>query len=443
MMDSELLQKLQRSNSKKGSYDTYLRRGFFLIAIVFIPLIFWVTFAPIQGAVIASGKLVVGGDTKIIQHELGGTISEILVEDGEFVSTDDILVRLDSTILDANKQIVLKRLNEAKALSARLKAERDGRSSINWSTVFSRSEQIQKNKSIISDQNRLFDTRYKAKQGQKDQMEKQISQYNEQILGLIDQISSKERQGLLVSEELGGLLELQEVGLVSKNRVLSLQRQQEVITGEIAKFESEILRIRANISEIEIQILQVKRNSQESVLIDLRDVLSEINDLEQQLISADDKIQRVDLKAPVSGQVHNLQFSTVGGVVSPADIVLEIIPTDVNLEIESKILPDSIGQIYIGQKTTVRFLAFNQRTSPELTGFVSRISGDTLQDEASGISYYNVTIELKGNELAALGDVELVPGMPVESFMQTEERTVLDYLLQPLTDQLARSFKEQ
>ena len=428
---------------KKLAYDNYLIIGFGLISALIVGFFLWSVIAPIQGAVIAPGTVVVEGKPKTLQHLDGGIVGEILVVDGDKVNVGDVVMRLDPTELNANRDLLRLRLNEAKALSARLIAERDDESGISWDRIFPPEVRTSSLESIIQDQEKLFNTRRRAYLGQLEQLQKRQQQAREQIQGLQSQSEANQQQLEIIVRELTGLRELLKDGYVSQSRILTLEREQAGLNGEIARIAADIAQIKTSISETEIEILQVTRARNEGALTELRIKESEINDLQQQLISATDQAGRVDILAPVSGRVHNMNVTTVGGVVTPAGPIMDIIPDTARLIIETQVEPMYVDQIYIGQPTTVRLSAFNLRTTPELNGEVSSISANTTIDETTGISFYTVKIELSPKEIARLNGLVLVPGMPAEAFMQTDERTVMNYLLKPATDQLNRAFREE
>jgi len=418
---------------EKVAYDNYIRVGFCMILAMIVGFFLWSTLA----------RVVVEGKPKTLQHLDGGIVGEILVRDGDKVSAGDVLMRLDPTSLNANRDLLQKRLDEAKALRARLAAERDGKFSIPWETIFPAAQRQPNLTMIIKDQTQLFKTRRSASQGQLEQLRKRLQQSDEQIVGLSSQVKANQSQLGIILKELTSLRELFKDGFVSQTRILTLEREQAGLSGQIAGLQAEIARTKTAIGETEIEILQVTRSIQEAVLTELRVKESEISDLQEQLISASDQVGRVDVIAPVSGRVHNMSVTTLGGVISPANPIMDIIPDTVRLIVESQVEPMYVDQIYSGQDTTVRLSAFNQRTTPELNGQVKSISPNTSVDPVTGFPFYTVKIEIPTDELSRLNGLTLVPGMPAEAFMQTDKRTVMNYLLKPATDQLSRAFREE
>lgn len=433
----------QTDKQDKPAYDKYLLTGFALIFALVTGFVLWAALAPIQGAVIAPGTVVVEGKPKTLQHLDGGIVGEIFVRDGDKVKAGDVLLRLDSTSLNANRDLLQKRLDAAKAFGARLIAERDGKARIPWGTIFPEGNHKSELSMIIDDQTQLFDTRRSASQGQLAQLQKRLQQSQEQIVGFQSQADANQSQLGIISKELQGLRELFADGYVSQTRILTLEREEAALSGEIAGLQAEIARTKTVIGETEIEILQVTRSTKEEVLMELRTKESEISDLEEQLISASDQAGRVDVVAPVSGTIHNMAVTTIGGVVTPANPLMDIIPDTDRLIVESQVEPMHVDQIFPGQETTVRLSAFNQRTTPELNGIVKSVSANTMIDEVTSLPFYKVRIEIPTDELARLKGLTLVPGMPAEAFMQTDKRTVINYLLKPATDQLTRAFREE
>lgn len=424
-------------------FDRYVKVGFAIVLLLFVGGFLWAVFAKIQGAVIAPGSIVVEGKPKVIQHLDGGLVGEIFVKDGDKVAEGAILMRLDPTALAANSALLKNRSVEAQALSARLVAERDDDAAIDWDLVFPVNARDLTTEKAISDQNELFLTRRRGYLGQINQLQQRIAQANDQIDGFEARMVTLYDQAGLVNEEANAFRELNRRGQGYKIRINQLEREFARLQGEMNASKSEIARIKNLIGETKIEILQVKRQRQEQVLTELRQTESIESDLREQLITADDQTQRIDIVSPVDGIVHNMAITTVGGVVTPANPIMEIIPVNDRLIVESQVEPIYIDQIYIGQPTTVRLSAFNQRTTPELNGIVINVSANTVTDQATGFSYYVVRIEIPPDQIDRLKGLTLIPGMPAEAFIQTDERTVWNYLVKPATDQFNRALREE
>ncbi len=427
----------------KESYSRFVRFGYLMISILLLGVGGWSFLAKIQGAVIATGIVIVESKPKVIQHLDGGIIGEILVKDGDYVQKGQVLLRLDPTTLKANQLIVQKRLYESMARVTRLEAERDGLSQIPWSDEFiSEDDNAPMNVARLG-QEKLFEARRRTDRGQVTQLQQRIDQANNQINGIRSMKRAKQAQLDLITKELSGLQTLLSEGHVSSSRVLSIEREQARLDGEIANLVSDEARIKSNIGEIQTQILQVRKDRQEAILTELRQAQADVNDQKEQLVTASKQFERIDVQSPVEGIVHNMTATTIGGVVAPGQDVMQIIPQTDQLIIDAQVLTQDIDQVYEGQPVNVRFSAFNQRKTPELSGMVKQASADAIVDPITGMPYYSVKIEVLAEELEKFGNLKLIPGMPAEVFIQTESRSVISYILKPVSDAMERSMREE
>jgi len=403
----------------------------------------WAGTAPISGALIASGSVVVDSNVKKVQHPTGGVIGELLVRDGDRVKASDVVARLDQTITRANLAIVVKGLNEFTARKARLIAERDGAESI----IFPQSIMIKAVEAdvaqITEGERRLFELRRAARAGQKAQLRQQAGQLEEEIVGLSAQQKAKVREITLINRELDGVRDLFRQNLVPLTRLTQLEREATRLDGEQAQLVAAVAQAKVKIAEIELKIIQIDVDLSSEVAKEMREVDGKIGEFVERKISAEDQLQRVDIRAPQDGTVFQLSVHTVGGVVGPGETIMLIVPNDDSLTVEAKINPQDIEQVQLQQRTLLRFSAFNSAVTPEIDGHVSRISADTASDQRTGQTFYTVRVSIPADQLARLGQVKLVPGMPVECFVQTGERTMLSYLLKPLQDQMMRTFREK
>ena len=443
-LDPKMLAAMANQKPAKEPYDRFLRMGFIGIFLLLGIGLVWGSLAKIKGAVIAPGVVVVEGKPKTLQHLDGGIVGEIFVKDGDEVQEGDIVMQLDPTMLGANEDLVNTRLRETMARVARLEAERDSQKNITWPEDLVASKNNPIVASAMLGQEKLFNARRIAASGQVEQLQQRIAQFKDQISGLESLISSKENQAMKIREEADAKRTLVEKGWLAKPVILTLEREELRLKGDVANHESEIARLINSISETDVQILQLRRERQAEVLTELRQADTEASDFREQLTTASDQLRRIDVIAPVAGKVHNMTVTTVGGVVGPGQEIMQIIPADDRLIIEAQIDPADIDQIYPGQKTTVRLSAFNMRTTPEMNGLVIQSSADRIIDQVTGLPYYSVKIEIPPNELARLPkNLTLLPGMPAESFMQTDSRSVLSYILKPATDAMDHTFREE
>ncbi|MES0809004.1 HlyD family type I secretion periplasmic adaptor subunit [Roseibium sp. SCPC15] len=398
----------------------------------------WATFTEISGAVVSSGTVVVETNIKQVQHREGGIVRDIKVKNGDVVEAGELLISLDDTVTRANLAVITKQLTELNAQEQRLEAERDDIRTIEWPDAAQRELT-----DIERGQQLLLQARQNSKDGRKNQLEEQIRQFNKQILGLEAQVTAKVSEIELINEELSDLDGLLNKQLVSKSRVTSLRREKARLEGEYGDLIAQIARTNEAISERRIQILQIEESYRAEVLEQLQEVRSRIAQLEEQKIAAEDELTRVDILAPQNGYIHQLSVHTIGGVVAPGETVMQIVPREDQLIVEAQVRPVDIDQMAPGQRARVRFPSFDQRTTPELNAELLTVSADLTQDERTGTSYYVARLVIDEDELEKLGTQTLVPGMPVETFLTTGDRTVLSYLVKPITDQVAHALRER
>ncbi len=274
-------------------------------------------------------------------------------------------------------------------------------------------------------------------------MRERVTQLKEEIDGLTAQENAKDQEIALVEKELVGVRELYDQHLVQISRLTTLERDAARLNGERAQYVASKAQAKGKITETELQIIQVDKDMVSEVSKDLRETNDKIGELIERKVTAEDQLRRIDIRAPQDGVVEQSTVHTVGGVITAGDAIMLIVPQTDDLQVEAKVNPQDIDKLQIGQKTLLRLSAFNQRTTPELNGVVSRVSPDVTTDQRTGQSYYTIRVSMPATEIARLGDVKLIPGMPAEAFVQTGDRTMLSYLIKPLSDQLMRAFKEK
>jgi len=417
--------------------------GSILVSVLVFGLGGWASTAEISGALIAQGSVVVDSNIKKVQHPTGGVVGEVRAHDGDRVKAGDILIRLDETVTRANLAIVTKGLTELYARRARLAAERDGADSVAMPKELADQADDPDVKDAMSSERKLFDLRRKARLGQKDQLRQRIAQLQEQITGLSAQLDAKDKETKLITQELQGVRDLWAKNLVQLNRLTSLERDAAKIEGERGQLIASSAEAKGKIAETQLQILQVDQDATSDVAKELRDIDSKIGEFVERKVTAEDQLKRTDIRAPQDGVVFQSTANTVGGVIAAGDSIMLIVPEADNLMVEVKVDPKDIDQVQFGQSVVLRFSAFDMRTTPEINGTVSRIAADTSTDQRTGQTYYLVRIAMSADEVSRLGRVKLTPGMPVEAFIQTGERTLVAYLIKPLRDQLMRSFREK
>jgi HlyD family secretion protein len=403
----------------------------------------WASTVQISGALIAPGAIVVDSNVKKVQHPTGGVVGEVRVRDGDVVKAGDIVVRLDDTVTKASLAIVVKTLNGLYARAARLEAEQRGEDKLTFPPQLTERADDPDVKNVMLSESKLFEVRVHGRAGQKAQLRERVLQLNEEIGGLTAQEAAKDKEIALIEKELVGVRSLYEQHLVQLTRLTTLERDAARLNGERAQYIASRAQAKGKITETELQIIQVDKDMVSEVSKDLRETNDKIGEFVERKVTAEDQLRRVDIRAPQDGMVLQNNVHTVGGVITAGDAMMMIVPQADDLSVEAKVDPKDIDKLQIGQKTLMRLSAFNQRTTPELNGLVTRVSADVTTDQRTGQSYYTIRVSLPPTEVARLGDVKLIPGMPVEAFVQTGDRTMLSYLLKPLNDQLMRSFRER
>lgn len=425
-----------------SAYGTHLRLGLVAVIALVFGLGVWSALASIQGAVIAPATVIVKSKWKKVQHMEGGIVAEIAVRDGDRVAAGDLLIRLDDIETQANLTILRGRLDELYAREARLIAERDGTSVLATPPGLSERAHLAGVNQILSAQQRLLQARQATMRGRRGQLDQRIAQLREGLVGLEAQKSSLQRQIGLIARELESLAGLRKKRLVPEKRVLALEREQARLDGELGRVISEIAQSGVRIGETRLQLLEADENYQSEVLSELREVQTEIAELREKAVAATARLRRTRLLAPKGGIVHLLAVHTIGRVLGAGDTALVIVPEQDRLVLEARLDPLDVDQVSAGQAVVIRFPAFDQRTTPELDGVVRLVSADATPESPRQGPYFTAEVELERAQLARLGELKLVPGMPAEVFIQTGARTVLSYLIKPLSDQISHAFRE-
>ena len=427
--------------------------GFTLVAVLGGGFAVWATTSELSGAVIAPGSIVVESTVKKVQHPTGGIVGEILVKEGAEVAEGQLLVRLDDTVARSTLGVLRAQLDELINRQARLLAERDGADEVTFpDELEARREQRSVVTARVGEQ-RLFEARWNARRGQRAQLGERVAQSNEEIRGLSAQLEAKENEIAFLTEELAGASSLYAKNLVTIMRYMQLKRDHARLHGERGNLIAEIARAQGKISETKLQIIQIDQDFRTEVLKDLRETQGKIAELKERAIAAEDQLRRVDIRAPLAGVVYQLGVHTIGGVIKDGETIMQIVPRAALLVVEAKVAPQDIDQVTPGSAAMIRIMAGNQRTTMDLEGIVVHVSPDlTREQPAPGSSaaqpqqaqaYYMVRLSLPESEVARLGDLRLVPGMPAEAFIRTSERTPLQYLLKPLREQITRTFRER
>ncbi len=425
------------------AYERELRTGLRVLIVAVVLAGGWTALVPLAAAVVVPGSLVVQSNVKTIQHPTGGVVAQIAARNGMRVATGDLLVRLDATQAQASLQVVSKQLDEAQARIARLIAERDGLPRPEIPAEMAGRLNERPVKDLLASEETLFKARKNARDSQKDLLQGRVSQLGEEIAGLDAQVVSKAKQAELITGELTGVQDLYDKRLVPLTRLTTLQRENARLEGERGQLISSIAETKSKIGEAQLQIVRLDQDFRTDVVKELGETQGKEAELVQRGVAARDLLDRIDIRAPTSGIIHQLSAHTIGGVIRAGDPIMEIVPDSDDLQIEARLQPNDIDQVRIGQQSFVRFSAFNQRTTPQLVGLVSYISADITRDQQSNTSYFTVRVTLPEDERRRLAGLQLVSGMPAEVFMQTGSRTMMSYLFKPITDQLSRAFVER
>jgi HlyD family secretion protein len=425
------------------SLERELRKGLLVLAIGLGVGGGWAILVPLSAAVVVTGSLVVQSNVKKVQHPTGGVVAQIAVEDGMHVKAGDLLVRLNETQTRANLQMVAKELDDITLRIARLRAERDGLDEPMPAPELAGRTGDDDLAARIASETSLFKARASARQNQKDLLRSRVAQLGQQIEGLEAQIQSNASQHDLIGRELEGVQTLFDKRLAPITRLTSLQRDGARLDGERGQLQSSIAETKARIGEAQLQMIKVDEDFRAEVIKELRDAEAKKGEFAERRVAAQDQLDRIELRAPVSGIVNQLGVHTIGGVIAAGERIMDIVPDTDELQIEAHLPPQEIDQVRLGQTALVRFPAFNQRTTPQLTGAVSYVAADLTHDHDSNSSYYTIRATLPEEEHRRLQGLTLVSGMPAEIFVETGSRTMMSYLLKPITDQLRRAFNDR
>ena len=417
--------------------------GYTSAAVLIFTLGLWSTRAEIAGAVVASGHVEVTLERQVVQHPEGGVVGAILVGNGDHVAAGDVLVRFDDTFLRSQLSIIERQLLEVSARQARLAAEQTGSETMAIAAVATDfdldplwvGEQFQS-------QQDLFEARYVSLLKAQDQLVEQQAAVTSKIDGLEAQNSAIGRQRMLIDRDIRDQNDLMNRGLAVASNLRSLQREAARLEGETGRLTAAIAEAEIEISQIKIQILQLSDQRREAALAELTDLSFFRIEQEEKRLELLEKLQRLDVRAPVSGTVFNSQVTTLRSVVEAAQPILHLVPGELGFLISARIDPLDVDQVVPGQSAMVRFPSFETRTTPDISAAVVRVSADVVTDNETGHGYYEAVLAPSADDVAAIPDLALRPGMPVEAFLSTSLRTPLSYLTQPLTTYFNRAFRE-
>jgi HlyD family type I secretion membrane fusion protein len=419
--------------------------GCVILLVVVVGFGGWATTVHIASAAIGQGTIGVSLRRQVVQHLEGGIIAELRVVEGSFVKAGDLLIRLDDTRLRSNYELYRNQFLNALGEKARLEAQRDDMPEIKFPRELLSDGDNDKVGAIVRAQTNIFNQTREYLRGQEGIKREQEAVLLSEIDALGAQKAAEERKLALIKDELTGVEDLYSKGLEKKPRLLSLQRSSAEIDGNIGQHASRIAKARQSISELHAQLIDVKNKSMNEVVTQLRDTEAKLGEVTQRLRAAEDSLNRVEIRAPLTGYVVNLQYVTIGGVIEPGKPILELVPSDDLLLIETRFEPKDIDALRPGLPAEVTLLTFNRREFPTISGKLIMVSADALTDRTTpnAIPYYSGRVVLDREELDRLPDVRLVPGMPVQVMVKVGERTPFSYLIDPIQRSMHRALRER
>ena len=424
-------------------YGRTATAGWLVILTAFGGLAAWSTFAPLSTAAIASGTVVVDSFRKSVQHLQGGIIQDILVRDGQHVEIGDVLLRLDPTQTRSLVQMLQAQVDLSRAEEARLLTERDGSTTIRFpAELLERAQKARDLSETLRGQQRIFDTRRESLTGEISILRNRIAQSLEQIAGMVIQEKAKLRQSALLDQELAGLRELADRGNAPANKVLQYRREVEMLIAERGDILARIAGVRQSIGEAELQITQARKTFLEQVETDLRTTQAKLFESAERLHASMAELSRMEVRAPEAGVVVDMAVHTVDGVIAPGGRILDIVPQNDQLVVDAQIRPADIDGLYVGMPAEIRFPAFNQRTTPMIHGQLESVSADRLVDPKTNMPYFSVGVLVDEKSKDSIAGLNIIPGMPAEVVIKKGERTLLSYLIQPMTDTIVRAMRE-
>jgi HlyD family type I secretion membrane fusion protein len=399
----------------------------------------WAVHAQLTGAVMAQGKVAVRKQVKLIQHRDGGIVSEIRVTNGDAVNAGDVLVMLDETQTKAELGVLKGQRAELEGRRARHLAERDGAAAIKFDSQF---ESDSLTAEIARGEIRLFNENRAVREARREQLSLQIAQFEDQVRGLLAQQEANGSERKMIHDDIERLTPLYNKGFIEIGKIRTMERDLIKVDGLKGEIDANIARVKGQISESRIKIIEFDQQARSDGQRDLRDVDGKLSELQDRIVASLDRLSRMVIRSPIAGTVNELAVNSVNGVISPKETLMSIVPENADLVVEAKLSPTDIDQAIAGQSARLRFSAFNQRTTPEVLGTVETIGAAATLEQATGQTYYLSTIAIAGGQRQVAGK-PIVPGMPVEVFLTTGDRSALSYLIKPFTDQMMKSFREE
>ena len=432
-----------KPSSSEMGFRSSLIVGLLLIAVFIGGFGSWAALAPLESAAIALGEIIVEGNRRSVEHLEGGIVKEILVKDGTRVTAGQALIVLEETQAQASLQLLKKRMQDNAALAARLHAEQSEAESIVFPPWLLEEAKTDPNAaSVVATQENIFRSRAATMTSQLSMLSRRSAQFEEEIVGLQAEIDAIDQELVQIRAELSDVRGLVKQGLTRRERLYSLQRQEANILGRRGRNTAAIARANQSVSENELRGETLKIEARETAIRELREVQVQLADTGERMLAAQDVMDRTTIKASVSGVVVNLKIHTTGDVISPVETLMELVPDNEQLVISARIDPIDIDVVHADLPARIRLTALSARTTPEIEGVVERVSADRIIDEKTGMVYYQARVTIDKGQIARWGGKELFPGMPVEVMITTGDTTLLNYLVQPITDLIRRGFTE-
>lgn len=404
----------------------------------------WSVMAPLGSAIVTAGIVTAEGNLRKVQHQTGGVVGALFVTEGQHVNEGDLLVRLNDTDTRASLNIIENDLAAARARRARLEAEQAGLKAVTFPEELLAASQTSADvRHLLGEESNTLTARLTTREGQSKQMDERLAQLQEQIDGMQQQLDASKKGRSVAADEKQNLESLVAAHLVPRPRMTQLERELAQSDGTIGSSIARISELKGKIKETQLQKEQLDKDGQSEIAKDLNDTSVKIGELSQRQTSAKEQLRRIDVRAPITGKVHQLSIHTIGGVVTPTEPMMYIVPENERLIVEVKVNPQDIDQVQLGRDVRIRFTAFNKRTTPEVNGKVFRLDGDLTKDPQGTATYYLAGIAISDDELARLDGLKLLPGMPAEAFIVTGERTFASFIFKPITDQIQRAAREK
>ena len=437
---------INTNNHKKSvAFSRFVIFGFFVLVSFFGGSIYWASNANLNGAIVAPASFVVKGNKKTVQHLDGGIVSELLVTEGDYVEANQTLIRMDSTDNDVNLDVLGSQYTELNIRKARIIAELDGRAGFGLADIdLAANEHVKQADIQIAylTQKKIFTAQQKSRESEEEILNQRIASLQEEINGINEQRASNARQATIAESELVTFETLFAKGLTQASRVNSVKRELERLRGLDASFMTSKARALNQIGELKLTGLGQQKLREESATTELAAIEAQISSIEPQYMGALQKQNRIEIKSPVSGKVVNMSIYTKGGVIRPGEPILDVVPLGEELIVEAKVNVSDIEKLRIGQSTRIRLSGFDQTDIPEAQGTIIDLSADSIKDERTNSDYYVARIKLDDEQTIEVSNLDFVPGMPADVFVNTGERTAISYLMQPLNERIARTFIE-